>query len=192
MRIGLYFGSFNPIHAGHLIIAQFMYNTGNFDKIRFVVSPRNPFKNEADLLDDTLRLEMVKASIANNPAFEVSDIEYTLPTPSYTIQTLNYFFDSEPDNTFSMILGSDNVAGLSKWKDIQDISEICDFHVYSRTGTEGAKGMIQGEFTYYNAPIIGLSSTYIRELIKNKKSIQYMVPDAVLNTLQFHQNTNNT
>lgn len=183
MRIGLYFGSFNPIHTGHLIIAQFMFNTGNFDKIRFVVSPRNPFKKESELMDDSLRLEMVKSSIKNNTAFEVSDIEYSLPTPSYTIQTLNYFFENEPDNTFSLILGSDNVGGLSKWKDIQEISEICDFHIYNRLGSEGMKGMIQGEFTYYDAPIIGLSATYIRELIKNKKSIQYMVPDAVLKLL---------
>src|SRR5690349_14498686 len=109
MRIGLYFGSFNPIHNGHLIIAQQMFNSGYFDKIRFVVSPQNPFKNDGDLIDEKIRLEIVSLAVAKNSAFEVSNAEFHLPRPSYTIQTLEKMIQEEPENSFSIIIGSDNL-----------------------------------------------------------------------------------
>ncbi len=183
MRIGLYFGSFNPVHNGHLIIAQHMMNSGHFDKIRFVVSPQNPFKNANELLDENLRYKMVSLAIKNNPAFEVSDAELDLPKPSYTIQTLDYLIKTEKQNAFSIILGSDNLEKLDQWKDIDQILRICDFHVYNRRGSQSISPKINANFTFHQAPFLDISATYIRELLHENKSVQYLVPDAILKYL---------
>jgi nicotinate-nucleotide adenylyltransferase len=180
MRIGLYFGSFNPIHNGHLIIAQHMMNTGIFDKIRFVISLQNPFKNTTDLLDENLRLNCVKKAIENNENFEASEIEFVLPKPSYTIQTVTAFRTNEPENEFSIILGSDNLEKLNEWKDIEKLLQYCDFHVYKRRGSDEIKPQMQGNFIFHDAPFLDISATYIRGLINAGKSIKYLVPDEVV------------
>ncbi|MCC7298046.1 MAG: nicotinate-nucleotide adenylyltransferase [Bacteroidia bacterium] len=179
MKIGLYFGSFNPIHNGHLIIAQHMLNTGLFDTIRFVVSPQNPFKKQEGLMDEKMRFEMVKTSILDNSNFEASDIEFQLPKPSYTIQTLQKLKSDEPENIFSIIMGSDQMKGLHEWKEIDSIKNMVDFHVYQRRGSEKHEPSIKGNFHFHEGPFLDISATYIRELIEQKKSIQYLVPENV-------------
>lgn len=179
MHIGLYFGSFNPIHNGHLIVAEYMRQFAPFDKIRFVVSPHNPFKEPDDLMDDTKRLEMVKAAIADNENFELSDIEFSLSKPSYTIQTLERF-KSDENAKFSLIMGSDNIPKLHEWKDIDKIAEICSFHIYNRRGNEMIKPNIDADFYFYEAPFIDISATHIRTLLAQKKSVRYLVPDKIL------------
>lgn len=179
-KIGLYFGSFNPIHNGHLIVAQSMLNSGYFDKIRFVPSPQNPFKNSDDLWDDHLRLQFVREAIADHSDFEISDIEFSLPKPSYTIQTLRKFKEIEPENTFSLIMGSDNLEKLHEWNSIGEITNICNFHIFMRRGSEFRKAKITGEFIIHeNTPFIDISATLIRELIEKNKSIRYLVPENV-------------
>lgn len=179
-KIGLYFGSFNPIHNGHLIVAQNMLNSGYFDTIRFIPSPQNPFKNSDDLLDDHLRFNFVKDAIADNDNFEISDIEYSLPKPSFTIQTLLKFKENEPENKFSLIMGSDNLEKIHEWKSIAEITNICNFHVFLRRGSENKTPKISGEFIIHkDTPFIDISATYIRELIEKNKSIRYLVPKNV-------------
>lgn len=181
---GLYFGSFNPIHIGHLILAQYMLNTGKFDRIRFVVSPRNPFKSEADLFDEKLRLDMVRAAVADNPGFEVSDIEFQLSKPSYTIQTLRHFQNTEPDHLFSIIMGSDNLEKLKDWKEIEAIAERCEFHIYRRRGSEHTLPGIQINMHEYEAPFLDISATFIRQEMRKDNSVKYMLPEAVISILK--------
>jgi nicotinate-nucleotide adenylyltransferase len=184
MQIGLYFGSFNPIHIGHLIVAEYMIQQGFFDKIRFVVSPQNPFKEQTDLIPEMLRLNMVQAAIQDNTEFEVSDVEFALPRPSYTIQTLAHFWETESDHDFSIIMGSDNLEKLNTWKDIEKITEKCTIQVYQRHGSEKAVPPIKGNFLLHTAPFVDISATYIRKLIAEKKSLKYLVPNAAIPLLQ--------
>lgn len=185
MKTGLFFGSFNPIHNGHLIIAQHMMNTGLFDRIRFVVSPQNPFKNNSDLWDEHLRFKLVQLAIADNTDFEVSDAEFHLPKPSYTIQTLQHFCRIEPDSEFSILIGSDNLSRLSEWKDIDAILQTCDIHVYARQGSDTELPLPNGRFHFYtDTPYLDISATFIRQELQQQKSVKYMVPEEVLKELK--------
>ncbi|MBS3915195.1 MAG: nicotinate-nucleotide adenylyltransferase [Bacteroidetes bacterium] len=181
-KIGLYFGSFNPIHIGHLIIADYMMQFAGFDKIRFVVSPQNPFKQEGELMPENLRLQMVKLAIDNNPNFEVSDIEFQLPKPSYTIQTIREFLKTE-NHSFSLIMGSDNLEKLPEWKEVETLLEQCEVHLYNRRGSEKYKTDLPGKFIYHEAPFLNISATYIRELLDQNKIPRYLVPEKVLDLL---------
>lgn len=181
---GLYFGSFNPIHIGHLILAQYMLNTGKFDKIRFVVSPQNPFKSESDLFDEKLRLAMVRAAVSDNPGFDVSDAEFQLSKPSYTIQTLRHFQENEPEQIFSIIMGSDNLEKLRYWKEIEAIAERCDFHIYSRRGSENTLPDLPVTIHKYVAPFLDISATFIRREMQSGNSVKYMLPDSVISILK--------
>ncbi len=178
MRIGLYFGSFNPIHNGHLAVAQYMINSGVFDCIRFVVSPHNPFKSQDALFDENLRLNWVKLAISDNNSFECCDAEFHLPKPSYTINTLEYFLQQEPQHSFSIIIGSDNLHNIETWQQIETLCEKAAFHVYNRPGAD-IKLPSFGNFHLHHAPLIDISATYIRELLREKKSTQYLLPDVV-------------
>lgn len=178
MRIGLYFGSFNPIHNGHLAVAQYMINSGVFDAIRFVISPHNPFKNQEDLFDENLRLNWVKRAIADNKYFEYSDVEFHLSKPSYTINTLEYFLQHEAQHSFSIIIGSDNLHNIHSWHRIDELCQKTEFHVYNRPGANIELPNF-GVFHLHHAPLIDISATYIRELLRAKKSTQYLLPDAV-------------
>ena len=177
-RVGLYFGSFNPIHYGHLIIAQHMLNEGPFDEIWFVVSPQNPFKEQKDLLPQNLRFEMVKAAVDGNPQCRAMDIEFRLPVPSFTIQTLEHLLEKS-SNQFSIVMGSDNLPRLHEWKDIAKLCALTDFHVYNRSGSDLKCSVPAARIIPYTAPFLDISATHIRSLLQQNKSIRYLVPDAV-------------
>lgn len=173
---GLYFGSFNPIHTGHLMVAQSFYNTGLFSKIIFIVSPQNPFKSYADLLPEQKRLQWVKQAIADNSAFEVSDIEFNLPRPGYTINTINELLQLGIESP-AILMGGDNLEGIMKWKSIDELATKVKFFVYSRN--EKVEDTIPFEINYHRAPYIDISGTYIREIGSNNKSLKYLVSDAI-------------
>ena len=179
-RIGLFFGSFNPIHTGHLIIAEYMATRTELQQVWFVVSPHNPLKLRSTLANDFDRLHMVQLAIDDNPRLKVSNIEFSLPKPSYTIDTMVYLHEKYPNHQFSLIMGSDNLESLHKWKNYELLLERYPIHIYQREGTsaEAAKGP-KGDIRYYDVPLMKISSTYIRESIAAGHSIRYMVPDNV-------------
>lgn len=183
-KVGLYFGSFNPVHNGHLIVAQHMFNTGKFSKIRFVISPQNPFKSKEELIDKNLRMEMLRKAVNENSDFEVSDIEYHLPQPNYTIDTLEKLMMSEPETEFDIICGSDTLKDIHKWKQIETLAKLCTFHVYQRRGTEAEVPEINLKIEKYDAPFLDISATWIRQLLKENKSVRYLVPEVVYRDLQ--------
>ena len=175
MHIGLYFGSFNPIHIGHLIIANHMIGHTDIDKVWFVVSPHNPLKDSHSLLNEYDRLHLVKLAIEDNPKFRASNVEFQLPKPSYTIDTLTYLVEKFPLETFSIIMGSDSFQNIHRWKNYEQLVKQYSFLVYLRKGfeiteTHGAKIRI------LQAPVLDISSTFIREQVKSKRSIRYLVP----------------
>jgi nicotinate-nucleotide adenylyltransferase len=178
MKIGLYFGSFNPIHVGHLIIANHVVNNTDLDKVWFVISPQNPFKNAASLLNEYQRLHMVNTAIDGETKLKASNVEFKLPKPSYTIDTLTYLAEKYPQHEFSIIMGSDGFKNIDKWKNYQTLVKHYTFYIYKRPGfavtqTHNAKLHI------LDAPLLDISSTQIRQLIKQKKSIRFLVPDEV-------------
>ena len=182
-KVGLYFGSFNPIHMGHLVVAQHMLNEGPFEEIWFVVSPQNPFKESSDLLPEKLRFEMVKAATADNLGFRALDVEFRLPLPSYSIQTIQHL-QEKSSNDFSIIMGADNLERLHEWKDISRLAELVDFHVYNRTGSKTESAVAHAQIQHYQAPLIDLSATTIREMLQSRKCLRYLVPDTVRVILQ--------
>ncbi len=178
MHIGLYFGSFNPIHTGHLIVANHVINHTDVDKIWFVVSPHNPLKDSHSLLNEHHRLHLVNIAIEDNPKFRASNVEFTLPKPSYTIDTLTYLTEKFPFEQFSVIMGADSFQNIHRWKNYEHLVANYSFIVYNRPGFE-IEDTLGANITQLNAPLLHISSTYIRNLIKDKKSIKYIVPDSV-------------
>lgn len=186
MNIGLYFGSFNPIHIGHLIIANHVLNETNLKRIWFVVSPQNPFKINNQLLDETQRLQLVRLGTENDNRIKVSDIEFNLPRPSFTIDTLTHLKEKHPEYIFSIIMGSDSFQNLNKWKNYEMIVKSYFIYVYKRysfeiTNTLGANLM------ELDAPLIEISATQIRKLIKEGKSIRYLVPESVREEIEIRK-----
>ena len=184
MKTGLYFGSFNPIHIGHLIIANHVLNTTACQKIWFVVSPQNPLKPNKSLLNEYHRLHLVRLATEDNKDFKVSDVEFLLPRPSYTIDTLTYLQEKYPLHEFSVIMGSDSFLNLGKWKNPDKILKHHHLIVYNRPGFQPelpASGRIT---LLQDAPLLDISATRIRTLIKERKSIRYLVPDPVLNEIE--------
>ena len=186
MNIGLYFGSFNPIHLGHLIIANHVLNETDLKRIWFVVSPQNPFKSNNQLLDENHRLHLVRLGTENDNRIKVSDIEFNLPRPSYTIDTLTHLKEKHPDHGFSIIMGSDSFKNLDKWKNHEKIVKECPIYIYKRTGfdvidTHGAN------IVELEAPLLQISATQIRKLIKDGKSIRYMVPESVREEIEIRK-----
>ena len=177
MNIGLYFGSFNPIHIGHLIIANHIIENSDLDKIWFVISPHNPLKEAHTLLNEFDRLHLVELSIADNPKFRASNVEFHLPKPSYTIDTLTYLSEKFPLEQFSVIMGSDSFQNLTRWKNYEQILEYYQIIVYKRPGFEVTNNNVSN-ITVLNAPLLEISSTFIRSQIRDSKSIQYLVPKA--------------
>jgi nicotinate-nucleotide adenylyltransferase len=179
MNIGLYFGSFNPIHTGHLIVASFFIQNNCFDKVWFVVSPHNPFKTQDSLLNEYQRLHLVKLAIEGEEKFfRASNIEFELPRPSYTSDTLAYLREKFPGDKFSVIMGSDSFQNVHKWKNVSSIIGNHQIFVYCRPGFEPVNSVAPNAHIS-RAPLIEISSTQIRSLIAEKKSIRYLVPDAV-------------
>jgi len=179
MDIGLYFGSFNPVHHGHLIIANHILNESKVQEIWFVVSPQNPFKETSSLLNEQHRLSLVKLAIDNTPGMRASNIEFNLPKPSYTIDTLVYLEEKYPKHTFHIVMGSDGFKNIDKWKNSEHLLKNYPIIIYNRPGfviSEKQKGNV----SIVDAPLLEISSTHIRRLIKAKKSIRYLVPENVL------------
>lgn len=178
MFIGLYFGSFNPIHMGHLIIANHIINNTSLDQVWFVVSPQNPFKQSTSLLNEYHRLHMVNIAIDGENKLKASSVEFKLPKPSYTIDTLTYLQEKHPENEFSIIMGSDGFKNLNKWKNYLTLIKNYSFYIYKRPGFEIEENF-GAALNILEAPLLDISSTAIRNLIAEKKSIRFLVPDIV-------------
>ena len=178
MHIGLYFGSFNPIHTGHLIVANHVIQYTDIDKIWFVVSPHNPLKDSHSLLNEYDRLHLVNLAIEDNPKFRGSNVEFQLPKPSYTIDTLAYLTEKFPLERFSVIMGADSFQNIHRWKNFEQLVAKHSFVVYNRPGFE-IEDTYGADMIKLEAPLLQISSTYIRRQIKDKKSIKYIVPAAV-------------
>lgn len=178
MKIGLYFGSFNPIHTGHGIIANYVANNTDIEQVWLVVSPQNPFKPSAALLNEYHRLHLAKIAVEEEPLLKVSDIEFHLPKPSYTIDTLTYLEEKFPQHQFAIIMGSDSFQNISKWKNAQQLVKNYDIYVYQRAGYV-INNEINARLYSLNVPLLDISSTFVRECIRNKKSIRFLVPDKV-------------
>ncbi len=178
-KIGLFFGSFNPIHIGHLIIANIMAENTDLNKVWFVVSPQNPFKLSKGLLHEFDRYDMVKVAIADNYKLEVSDVEFNLPKPSYTIHTLAYLTEKFPGKEFKVIIGEDNLENFSKWKNHEQILDQFGLYVYPRPHVTNSDLKRHPHVKMVEAPLLDISATYIRNCIKDNKSIRYLVPESV-------------
>tara|TARA_R110002020_G_scaffold178252_2_gene371178 strand:- start:5087 stop:5677 length:591 start_codon:yes stop_codon:yes gene_type:complete len=176
-KIGLYFGTFNPIHIGHLIIANHMVEFSDLDEVWFVVTPHNPHKKKKTLLEDHHRLAMVRIAVDEYPKLQASNVEFDLPQPNYTVNTLAYLEEKYPKNNFCLIMGEDNLKSLHKWKNYEVILERYSIYVYPRI----SEGKVETQFENHEkikkvaAPIIELSSTFIRQGIKDGKNIRPML-----------------
>lgn len=179
MKIGLFFGSFNPIHVGHLIIANTMVEDADIERVWFVVSPLNPFKSSKSLLHEFDRLDMVEMAIVDNFDLEVSDVEFHMPKPSYTVDTLAYLSDKYPQHDFKLIIGEDNLGQFPKWKNSQVILEQYGLYVYPRPNAKESDIREHPNVQMVAAPILDISATFIRKRVKAYKSIRYLVPDKV-------------
>lgn len=181
MKIGLYFGTFNPIHIGHLIIGNHMAEFAGLEQVWFVVTPHNPFKEKSTLLDDQTRLELVYRATEDYPKLKPSDIEFRLPQPNYTVHTLAHLQDRFPQHEFALIMGEDNLRSLHKWKNYEVILANHDLYVYPRLspGTVEAQFEHHPKIHFVDAPVIELSSTFIREAIKQHKNVRAMLPQKV-------------
>lgn len=179
MKVGLFFGSFNPIHQGHLIIGQYMLNQTDLGELWFVVSPQNPLKKGAGIMDEHHRLEMVKIAIAGNESFQACDIEFDMPKPSYSSFTLKKLAEKHPEHEFVLILGSDNLQHFDKWKDYEEILMKHEIFVYFREGFSGGEFAKNQKVRFMKGPMLNISATFIRGIKRMGKSVKYMVPDAV-------------
>lgn len=180
MKIGLYFGSFNPIHHGHLIIANYVQQQTGLDQVWLIVSPQNPLKQSNSLLNEYHRLFLVNAAIEGEPGLKASDIEFKLPKPSYTADTLAYLHEKYPDYEFFIIMGSDSFQNLSRWKNYNYILSNYPVYVYLRPGFEKLPDYPGARVTVMDAPLLPISATGLRKSIKESKSIRYLVPDTVI------------
>lgn len=185
-KIGLFFGSFNPVHIGHLILANYILENSDMDELWFVVSPQNPFKDKKSLLNDHNRLDMVQLAIKNYPNMRASNVEFSLQKPSYTIDTLTYLHEKYPDYSFSLIMGEDNLNSLPKWKNYEQLIKHHHIIVYPRVFKEEKKEpeYLQHEnISLIKAPVIELSATEIRNMIRTGKNVRPMLPPEVFDYL---------
>lgn len=181
MKVGLFFGSFNPIHIGHLVIADVMADQTDLDQVWFVVSPLNPFKSSNSLLHEFDRLKMVELAIADNFKFRASDVEFNMPKPSYTSDTLAYLTDKHPEHDFKLIIGEDNLLHFHKWKNHETILDNYGLYVYPRPQVEQSKIKVKhSSIQYVDSPMLDISATFIRKSIRNEHSVQYLLPAPVV------------
>lgn len=186
MRVGLFFGSFNPIHIGHLVIADVMADQTDLEQVWFVVSPLNPFKSSSSLLHEFDRLKMVELAIEDNFKFRASDVEFNMPRPSYTADTLAYLSDKYPQNEFKLIIGEDNLVHFHKWKNYESVLENFGLYVYPRPQVDKSKIKIKNEnIKYIDSPMLDISATFIRSSIRNDHSVQYLLPSSVIDYIRF-------
>ncbi len=191
-KVGLYFGTFNPIHVGHLIIANHMADHTDIDEVWLVVTPQNPFKQKSSLLPDYQRLNLSRIAVEDNPKVRVSDVEFKLTKPSYTINTLAHLHEAHPDVDFSLIMGEDNLRSLHKWKNVDQILERHSIFVYPRVLTIQEKEDLKSHRTNalltnhphikkIDAPVMKLSASFIRQSIKDGHDVRYLLTEPVFN-----------
>ena len=176
-KTGLLFGSFNPIHVGHLMIAGYMYEFSDLAELWFVVTPLNPLKEQKSLLADHHRLEMVNLAIEDDNRFRSSNIEFKLPKPSYTINTLTYLQEKYPDREFVLISGTDIFPTFRKWKNWEQLLEFYRFYVYPRPGSQDHELTRHPSVKVFNAPMVEISASFIREAIRSGKNMSYYLPE---------------
>lgn len=177
MKTGLYFGSFNPVHNGHLMLANFLTEYSVLDCLWFVVSPQNPFKQKESLLPDYHRLELVKRAIEGYKKFSACDIEFRMPKPSYTVDTLTYLKEKYPGREFYLIMGTDNLERFNRWKNYEQILEYHNIIVFPRKGSDGGELVRHRKVTLVNTPLIEISSTFIRESIQSGKDVRFFMSE---------------
>ena len=178
-KVGLFFGSYNPVHVGHLIIANYMATQTDLDEVWLVVSPQNPLKKKSTLARDFDRLHLVRLAIEECPNLKASNIEFDLPKPSYTIDTLTYLNEAHPDNDFVLIMGGDNLGTLHKWKNYEQILNHHQIYVYQRPNYELGNLATHPAIKIFEAPLMQISASYIRKCIREGNSIQYVVTQPV-------------
>ena len=183
MKIGLFFGTFNPIHIGHLILANYLIEFTDLDEVWLVITPMSPFKQKKSLLENHHRLALTNIAVENFEKLKTSDIEFKLPQPNYTINTLVHIEEKFPDKQFCLIMGEDNLKGFHKWKNFETILNNYPIYVYPRVSKEGEKKTVvtHKNIQIVDAPIVEISSTFIRKAIKNNKDIRAMLPEKVWN-----------
>lgn len=179
LKTGIFSGSFNPVHIGHLALANWLCEFAGLDEVWFVITPHNPLKNRDDLMDDQLRLELVEASIAGYPKFHVSDIEFTLPQPTYTIDTLRTLDRTYSDREFHFIMGADNWSLINRWKESETIIKNYPILIYPRKGFEIQIPQEHPHIRAVEAPMIEISSTFIRQALHEGKDIRFFLPEAI-------------
>ena len=184
MRTGLFFGSFNPVHVGHMIIANFMATQTDLQEVWMVVSPQNPLKAKKTLAKDYDRLHLVRLAIGENPRLRASDIEFSLPKPSYTIDTLTHLREKFPTREFVLIMGSDNLVTFDKWKNADILLRDYTLYVYERPGYDVSVWKEHPAVRFFEAPLMQISASYIRECLTKNYSIEYLVTDPVLRYIQ--------
>lgn len=177
LKVGLYFGSYNPIHIGHLVIANYLVEYTDIDQLWFVVSPQNPHKKKNNLLEDYHRLEMVHRAVEGDDRLRACNIEFSLPKPSYTVDTLAYLKEQHPNHHFVILMGSDNLESFHKWKNYETILDNFGVIVYPRTGFDKTKVQVQKNITVaQGAPIMEISSSFIRKAIRKGKDVRHFLP----------------
>ena len=185
LKVGLYFGSFNPIHIGHIAIAGYMLEFTGIEQMWFVVSPQNPLKKKETLLDNYHRLHMANLAIGNNDRMRASDIEFKMPVPSYTIDTLAYLEEKNPGHNYSLVMGEDNLYTLHKWKNAYDLVQKCPILVYPRSDSKKPSDKLleqilsAADIHFVKAPMMDISGTFIRNGIKRGKDMSYFLPSQV-------------
>ena len=192
LKSGLFFGSFNPIHIGHLIIANYLVSQSDLDEVWFVVSPQNPLKSRSGLAPEYSRLRMVQLAIADNPRLMASDVEFSLDRPSYTVDTLQFLRQNYTEKQFALIMGGDNLAIFPKWKGHKEILQYHEVYVYARPGADPGKWTQHPRVRLYTAMQMNISATHIRNCIQAGQSIRYLTPDnviAYIRSEQLYQNS---
>jgi nicotinate-nucleotide adenylyltransferase len=192
MKIGLFFGSFNPVHIGHLAIANYMVEFTDLRQLWFVISPQNPFKPKQTLLAEYHRRVLMEIAVDNDTRFRVSDIEFSMPQPSYTIDTLTWLKEKYPAHTFVLLMGSDGLTAFNKWKNYRIIEEEYQRYVYPRPGYE-VNPAEHKNLMLVDAPLLEISSSFVREAIKKGKDIRYFMPEKVyqyIEEMHFYKDRN--
>lgn len=184
MRIGLFFGSFNPVHIGHMAIANYLVSFSDLDEVWMVVSPQNPLKNKSQLLNQNQRLALLNIAIGDFLKVKSSNIEFSLTQPSYTINTLVHLTEKYPKHQFALIMGQDNLQNFHKWKNYEEILKDFDIYVYPRLNSTESRFDHHPKVHLTNAPHIEISSTFIRQAIKEKKDVRFFLPEKVWEEIQ--------
>ena len=186
-KVGIYSGSFNPIHHGHVMLANYLVEFSDLDALWFVVTPQNPLKKKEDLLDDDERLKMVQLAIGDDPRIHVSDIEMHLPTPSYTINTLTALSEQHPDSEFVFICGMDSLQNLKNWREYQKILDNYELLVFPREGYDGGELINYPSVTVLKTPILEISSTFIRQCVKEGRDVRHFMPEKAFEYMKEHR-----